>query len=279
MAMLYTRVTTSMKHSKKHMVRPRLRTPSRIYLWACVGLLVVAGSVMVARNMAAPDVVSRQAGAPAANAAANGTDPGMAKSKAGDAPKPGAPPTASAPAKPPAAKPAPQVASAPPKPALASPKPAIAPPPTPTTGASRMVKFTFYGAYDNDPPGSRAIAHPVIHQLAGGTGSYADPLTFASPSGAGEYAWGQIIYVPMLQKYFIREDSCGVSWTAPSGCGGVDMVDLYVGNPSGAAGVIACEEALTPDGSAEIIVNPAANLAYDATPLWNEATGMCAAVH
>src|SRR5580693_6473343 len=38
---------------------------------------------------------------------------------------------------------------------------------------------TFYGWPDNDPPG-KAIAHPVIHQRAGGDGTYCNPTTFAT---------------------------------------------------------------------------------------------------
>jgi hypothetical protein len=165
-----------------------------------------------------------------------------------------------------------------------TPTPPTPTPPTPTpgggsTGTSRQVQITFYGSYDNDPKGSLGIAHPVIHQEAGGTGTYADPLTFASPAGTGAYKWGQIIYVPSVQKYFIREDECAVSWTAPDGCGDVDMVDLYVGNPSSVEAVTKCEEALTVDGDSVIILDPDPNRTVDPTPLWNQSTGKCASLH
>jgi hypothetical protein len=153
--------------------------------------------------------------------------------------------------------------------------------PTPTTknGTTKNVEITFYGAYDNDPAGSTDISDPVIHQKAGGTGTYADPLTFASPEGTGEYAVGQIIYVPLVQKYFIREDVCALSWTAPNGCGAVSHVDLYVGNPSTSQSVIRCEESLTPSGNAQIILNPPSNLIVDAKPIWNQSTGTCMSPH
>jgi len=100
----------------------------------------------------------------------------------------------------------------PPTPPPPTPNPPTPTPPTPTPptsgGSSRMVRITFYGSYDNDPKGSLAIANPVIHDEAGGTGTYQDPLTFASPAGSGAYKFGQIIYVPSVQKYFIREDEC-----------------------------------------------------------------------
>lgn len=162
-----------------------------------------------------------------------------------------------------------------------TPPPTTPPPTTPpsTGGTSKQVEITYYGAWDNDPPGSRDIAHPVIHNQAGGTGTYADPLTFASPAGSGAYSFGTIIYVPSVQKYFIREDECAVSWTAPDGCGPVSHVDLYVGNPSDDQSVIACEEHLTPSGNATIIVNPPGNLTVDPKPLWNQATKTCGNLH
>ena len=150
---------------------------------------------------------------------------------------------------------------------------------TAEASTTSSVQVTYYGAYDNDPPGSTAIAHPVLHSGAGGTGTYADPLTFASPAGAGAYPWGTIIYVPIVQKYFLREDECATSWTAPNGCGAVSHVDLYVGNPSTDRAVVACENALTTDDNQTIIVDPAPDLTYDATTIWNQATGACMKPH
>lgn len=138
-------------------------------------------------------------------------------------------------------------------------------------------QLTFYGSYDNDPKGSTVISDPVIHKEAGGTGSYEDPLTFASPEGEGAYKKGQIIYVPALQKYYIKEDKCAVSWTAPDGCGEVTHVDLYIGNPSATKDVTECEDTLTPDDKVKvtIILNPPKDLPYDKKPLWDEQTKTC----
>src|SRR5437763_17196568 len=38
---------------------------------------------------------------------------------------------------------------------------------------------TLYGFVDNSPP-SAIISNPVIHQKAGGTGTFSDPITFAT---------------------------------------------------------------------------------------------------
>ena len=146
-------------------------------------------------------------------------------------------------------------------------------------GEQKSVKITFYGSYDNDPKGSLAISDPVIHQEAGGIGTFEDPLSFASPDGDGAYEVGAKIYVPLVQKYFIKEDTCAVSWTAPDGCGDVDMVDLYVGNPSSDEAVVECENALTPSGDTQIILNPPSGLTYDPTPIWNQKTGACMTPH
>jgi hypothetical protein len=67
--------------------------------------------------------------------------------------------------------------------------------------------LTFYGANDNCLPGSR-IAYPHLHRMAGGTGTFADPITFASFPGVLGLEPGAIVYVPSLQKYFIFEDGC-----------------------------------------------------------------------
>lgn len=74
---------------------------------------------------------------------------------------------------------------------------------------------TGYSWYDNTPSGAR-ISHPVLHERAGGTGSYDDPVTVAvghsiSPSGEDllDYEPGTRFYVPDLQRYLIVEDTCG----------------------------------------------------------------------
>ncbi|MFD0635984.1 hypothetical protein ACFQ9X_34865 [Catenulispora yoronensis] len=53
--------------------------------------------------------------------------------------------------------------------------------------------LTFYGWWDNTPPGGD-ISYPQIHQTAGGTGTYSDPITFATDSS--EQPPGTIVYVP-----------------------------------------------------------------------------------
>ena len=69
------------------------------------------------------------------------------------------------------------------------------------------VKMTFYGWPDNDPPGAgTAYDCGGRNYIAGGTGTYSNPLTFAS--SPSEYNVCEIIYSSYLKKYLRMEDSC-----------------------------------------------------------------------
>ena len=151
--------------------------------------------------------------------------------------------------------------------------------PVPTTGVGhaaikKNVIITFYAAHDNDPPGTTAVAHPDIQAEAGGTGTYDDPLTLAARSDVSKiFTPGTKVYVPFLEKYFVRSDDCGVSSFAPDGC--ETQIDLYMGNPSGKKAVLDCEDMLTPDSKQTVIVDPPGNLPVSEQPLWNDKTGEC----
>jgi 3D (Asp-Asp-Asp) domain-containing protein len=132
------------------------------------------------------------------------------------------------------------------------------------------VFVTYYGYPDNDPPG-RAIAYPAsreartIHNEAGGTGSYSDPVTFAS---AEEYlAVGSRIYLPYIQKYAIKEDLC-------ANCGW-DHVDVWMeSDASHEAELYACQGRFTKKITA-IEVDPPAGRGVDTRLLFNPSTGDC----
>ena len=147
----------------------------------------------------------------------------------------------------------------------------------PNSGTSENVKITFYTGYETGGfPDGYYVAEPVLHQKTGGVGSYIDPLTFAAlaTDRGGQYPKGTIIYVPLLQKYFIREDKC-------EGCS-ASQVDLYIGNPSNSKVAADCASALTPigDGIAEIIINPSDGLPVDDNiKIWDQSTGTCMSPH
>lgn len=82
---------------------------------------------------------------------------------------------------------------------------------------------TAYSYWDNTPPGSASISHPVLHSKAGGVGTFADPVTLAvghsivSGKDVLDYPKGTKFYFPDLRKYAIVEDSCGDGGTPQNG--------------------------------------------------------------
>ncbi|KAI1398428.1 hypothetical protein F4819DRAFT_502370 [Hypoxylon fuscum] len=133
------------------------------------------------------------------------------------------------------------------------------------------VKVTFYGSPDNDPPGSILVAHNCggRNYNAGGTGTYGDPVTFASSTA--EYSVCEVIYLPYLKKYLRMEDDCAAcidDWNS-----GTKHIDIFTGDASdGGQAQVECENALTPDANQGVIRSPATNLAVDTTPLWKSGT-------
>jgi len=137
-------------------------------------------------------------------------------------------------------------------------------------GLQQKVEVTFYAAADNDPPGSAEIAYPNSrHVSAGGTGTYADPLSLATDPR--EIRPGVLVYYPTIRKYFVMEDDCAEcidDWSASR----KPHVDLWMSSTADPA-VQNCEAALTPDDPDTIIVNPPSNLPVDPKPLY--ADGRC----
>jgi hypothetical protein len=134
--------------------------------------------------------------------------------------------------------------------------------------------LTGYTYWDNTPPGSSAIARPVLRQRAGGTGTYSNPITIAvGHSIVGgrqtlDYKEGTRFYLPRLQKYVIVEDVCGDGATPQNGpChtgyGGRPWLDVWIGGRGMDPGAAdACARRIT--GVQPIIMNPPSNLAVTA---------------
>jgi hypothetical protein len=156
--------------------------------------------------------------------------------------------------------------------------------PAASAATTQPTFLTFYGWWDNTPPGGD-ISYPKIHDTAGGKGTYADPVTFATSSD--ELKPGTKVWVPRMKKYFIMEDGCDEcsdDWNSkgPNGGPGLRHIDLWLGGKGGSPfDAIDCEDALThynPDNTPvmePVVVDPPSNEPYDATPIFDTSTGEC----
>ncbi|HEY1968446.1 MAG TPA: hypothetical protein VGH89_10900, partial [Pseudonocardia sp.] len=110
---------------------------------------------------------------------------------------------------------------------------------------------------DNTPAGSATVSHPILHKVAGGTGTYADPITVAVPGkGSGIWKAGSRFYLPSVKRYVIVEDT-GAS-PAPSGDAG--HLDMWVDGQGGSKSASdKCMDQITTQ-SATAIYNPPSNL-------------------
>jgi hypothetical protein len=118
--------------------------------------------------------------------------------------------------------------------------------------------LTGYSFQDNTPPSSATVSAPILHKTAGGTGTYADPITVAVPGHAsdGDMAWkgGTRFYLPTVQRYVIVEDS-GAS-PAPSGQDG--HLDMWVDGQGGSKSTSdSCMDKITGTGIPAIMNPPA----------------------
>jgi hypothetical protein len=137
--------------------------------------------------------------------------------------------------------------------------------------------ITGYSYWDNTPPGSAAIAKPVIHRKAGGKGTYNDPITIAvghtinAFSRSMDFPAGTRFYLPRLRRYAIVEDLCGDGPRPQNGAchigyKGHPWLDIYVdGKREGARASDACMRKIT--GLQQIIMNPPSNYAVVPGPI------------
>lgn len=151
--------------------------------------------------------------------------------------------------------------------------PTPSPATTPTTGfLTKKFYITYYGWPDNDPPG-RNTAYPKTrfkkskHESAGGTGTFKDPITFASYKDT--IPIGTIYYVPYIKKYIIMEDQCASC--DQSG----NHIDIWMesteNNPEK---VYECQRNWTRNGEL-VVVNPSPNLPVITVPLFNTQQSVC----
>jgi hypothetical protein len=142
----------------------------------------------------------------------------------------------------------------------------------------QAVEMTFYGWPDNSPPGN-AIAYPMnggyptIHDAAGGTGTYADPITFATD--AAEFPPGTILYAAVIEKYLIMEDDCTECDSDWSGSM-TWHIDVWMNSNAAASAnaVEACEDQWT-QSSTMVEVSPPPGLPVTTLPLFDTTTDTC----
>jgi hypothetical protein len=141
---------------------------------------------------------------------------------------------------------------------------------TTLVGGQNEIRFnssytTAYDWWDNNPPQSAIISGPTIHSQAGGTGTFADPLTVAvaDKSGGGlQFPYGTKFYVPNVRAYLIAEDRIGelANDTHPH-------LDMWAdGKTSTQQSAFDCMSHVT-TSSALVIQNPASNYAVVPGPL------------
>ena len=126
-------------------------------------------------------------------------------------------------------------------------------------GQRSSVFVTGYTYWDNSPPGSAQIARPIIHDRAGGTGTWRDPITVAVGFGP-RFPFGTKFYLPELKKYFIVEDLCGACSDGRSG--GEYTLDIWLdGSDTSSGRATSCAASIT--GVQPAIKDPDKNLPVD----------------
>jgi hypothetical protein len=142
----------------------------------------------------------------------------------------------------------------------------------------QSVYMTFYGWPDNSPPGN-AIAYPMnggfptLHDGAGGTGTFADPITFATDKA--EFPVGTLLYAPVIEKYLIMEDDCTECDSDWSG----SMkwhIDVWMNSDAAANSnaVEACEDQWTQNATT-VEVGPPAGRLVTTPPLFDTTNNTC----
>ncbi len=165
--------------------------------------------------------------------------------------------------------------------------PSVARAQSPTTVKAFM---TLYGWEDNSPPGP-VIAHGGCpnggHSTAGGVGTFADPVTFATD--VSELPWCTVIYVPYMQRYFIHEDECSQcdsDWNHDH----LYRFDMWAGGDAGSrhqpekGALHACEstwtraDSVTDPGNPTVTIDPPSNLPVTTAPIFSGPTSCWAPV-
>ena len=137
--------------------------------------------------------------------------------------------------------------------------------------------ITFFGWPDNSPSGNgiyfkKSQFPETVHEVAGGVGTYQDPVTFASDPDL--YPAGTKIYLPYLKKYAIMEDVC-------AGCvenwknNGRIHVDIWMESGSTFESELSKCQGYWTRRKVEIEIDPPRGKVVDTKPLFNNLNGAC----
>ena len=124
------------------------------------------------------------------------------------------------------------------------------------------LRHVLIGGFTPEASGSARGVRSLFNS-AGGTGTYNDPLTFASAEG--EFEPCEVIYDPYTRKYLRYEDYCQAC-TDDWANGKIRHLDVWTGSTTvnGGDTQIQCENDLTPaENSQTIVRKPASNLPVD----------------
>ncbi len=138
---------------------------------------------------------------------------------------------------------------------------------------------TGFSYYYSTPPGN-TITNPIIHSVAGGTGTYADPITLSvgsTNSVSMDYPAGTRFYIPNVRRYFIVEYSCATCHvTLPSGT--TTWVGMWIGGQGATTSALdACVSKIAVSGGTvhTIIKNPASNYLVVPGSIFNSSNNTC----
>lgn len=132
--------------------------------------------------------------------------------------------------------------------------------------------ITSYNWWDNNPPHSDDIAFPsTFHGVAGGLGTYNDPITVAADYSSGttmQFAPGTRFYIPHVRCYFIVEDLTGEQQDDNTASFNTNPhLDMWSdGRTSTESNAAACMSSITAIGVL-VIEDPASNYVVDPGPL------------
>ena len=144
--------------------------------------------------------------------------------------------------------------------------------------------ITGYSYFDNTRPITGQISHPILHNQAGGRGTYDDPITVAvghvreGEVHTMDWPAGTRFYVPNLRRYLIVEDTCGDGERPQDGpCHigyppeATTWLNVWIGGKDGTShDAELCMQKIT--GVWDVLVEPSPDLAVDPGDIYSPAS-------